>query len=66
MNVELTNAEQTVLLETLRDRLGTLREQIHHATISTFTEELKAKKELLNELIRKLESQVGSAVRTVV
>lgn len=58
--MKLTEAERTLLLEVLIDRMGSLGEQIHHATISTFTDELKAKKELLNELIRKLEIETDS------
>jgi len=60
MNLELNDTERRLLQEILIDRLGTLRAQIHHATISTFKDKLKANKELLNELIRKLEMVTDS------
>lgn len=53
MNINLTEPEREYLLEILRDSLGTLHEQIYHSTTSTFTDMLKGKEALLNEIIRK-------------
>jgi hypothetical protein len=63
MRVELTDAERVFLLEMMQDRLGTLREQIHHATISTFNEQLRATETLLRGLIDKVDA-AGCAVET--
>lgn len=59
MTLELSDPERELLLEILRDRLGTLREQVYHSTTSTFTEELKQKRELLKEIINRLETEAG-------
>ncbi len=52
--IELSEAERDALLGVLRDRLGTMREQVHHSDTSTFREELKAEAALLQVLIAKL------------
>ncbi len=52
--LELTEAERDALLEVLKDRLGTMREQVHHSDTTTFREELKAEAGLLQVLIAKL------------
>ena len=56
MTLELTADEQDFLLEILRDRLGSLREQVHHSMTSKFTDHLKAKEALLKGLIAKVEA----------
>ena len=60
MNLELTNEEREFLLTVLRDRLGTLREQVHHATVSTFKDDLKAQEETFRTLIERLEAGEAS------
>ena len=56
MNIEITERERELLLEILRDRLGTLREQIHHARTFRFRDMLKDMQQVLRRLIEKLES----------
>lgn len=56
MSLELTESEREFLLEILQDRLGSLREQVHHSRTSTFTDQLKAKEELLRRLIEKVQA----------
>ncbi|NOX54197.1 MAG: hypothetical protein GXP27_07090 [Planctomycetes bacterium] len=56
MNIEITEREGELLLEILRDRLGTLREQIHHARTFRFRDMLKDMQQVLRRLIEKLES----------
>ena len=60
MALELTDAEREFLLEILRDRLGTLREQVYHSTTSTFTDELKQREESLRGIIQKIEVEQDS------
>lgn len=52
--VELTEAERDALLGVLKDRLGTMREQVYHSDTTTFREELKAEAAMLQVLIAKL------------
>jgi hypothetical protein len=54
MNVELTTDEREFLSAVLRERLGDLKGQIHHATISTFSERLRAEECLVIDLIDRL------------
>ena len=56
MNLELTSIERDILLETLNERLGELREQVYHATTSTFKDELKERERTLKRLIAKCEA----------
>ncbi|HID22308.1 MAG TPA: hypothetical protein EYP14_07895 [Planctomycetaceae bacterium] len=56
MNIEITDRERELLLDILRDRLGTLREQIHHARTFRFREMLKDMQQVLKELIEKLDA----------
>jgi len=55
MTLELTDAEREFLLEILRDRLGTLREQVYHSSTSKFTDKLKELENLLRGIIQKVE-----------
>lgn len=56
MRLELTEPEQTLLLEELKDRLGTIREEIYHSETYDFTEELRRKEAVLRGLIEKIET----------
>jgi hypothetical protein len=53
MNQELTEKEQTYLVELLRERLGTQREQIYHSDTSAFKDQMKEEAALLRSLIAK-------------
>ena len=59
MTLELTDAEREFLLDTLKDRLGTLRQQIHHSMTSTFTDQLKETEILMRGLIDKVEASTS-------
>jgi hypothetical protein len=61
MTLELTAAEREFLLEILKDRLGSLKEQVHHSRTSTFTDQLKEKEVVLVGMIAKAEA-AGSSV----
>ena len=63
MNVDLnlTHAEQILLLDVVRERLGEVREQVHHSTTSTFTDGLKDTEAMLRRIIGKLEHASESA-----
>jgi hypothetical protein len=62
MKLELTEAEHELTLYVLQNRLGELRQEIHHSTVSTFTDQLKEKEVLLKGLIGKLGSAQSSGV----
>jgi hypothetical protein len=53
MNQELTEKEQTYLVELLKERLGTQREQIYHTDTSTFKDQMKEEAAILRSLIAK-------------
>ena len=53
--LHLTEAERTLLLDVLRERLGELREQVHHSMTSTFTDGLKDTEAMLRRIIEQLE-----------
>jgi hypothetical protein len=55
MRLELTSEEVALLLEELKERLGTIREEVYHSNTYDFTEQLKRKESLLRTLIDKLE-----------
>jgi len=61
MTLELAADEQNFLLEILRYRLGSLREQVHHSMTSTFTDQLKEREVLLKGIIEKVEAAGDSA-----
>jgi hypothetical protein len=54
MNLNLDAADRDLLLMVLEDRLGTLREQVHHSMTSTFTDQLKETETRLRRLIERL------------
>jgi len=54
MNLELTDAERVLVLNVLEDRMGELREEIHHSQVSNFTDELKQREEMLRAIMQKL------------
>ena len=54
MNVELSSAEREFLIDVLKDRLGTMREQVYHADEPRFKDELRASKGVLESVIKKL------------
>jgi DNA-binding transcriptional MocR family regulator len=55
MKIELNDVEREYLLSQLRDHYGTLRGQVHHVTITKFSEQLKGQINLIKGLIDKLE-----------
>jgi len=57
MNQELTKKEQNYLLDLLKERLGTQREQIYHTDTSTFKDEMKEEEAILRSLIVKFSSE---------
>ncbi len=52
--LELTTEEVQALVELLDARLGEMSEEIHHATVSSFKEQLRERRDLLRALRRKL------------
>ncbi len=60
MTIDLTPEERDMLLDILRDRLGTLREEIHHSMVSTFTDELKQREKALRSLVLRLEPETAT------
>ena len=61
MNAELATDEREFLADVLRERLGNLKAQIHHATISTFSERLRAEERLVTDLIDRLSAPETAA-----
>lgn len=59
MNLEVTDLEKEMLVEILQDRLGSLREEIHHSMTSSFTDDLKRKEKMLKGVLDKLGAQPG-------
>ena len=57
MNLELTDVEREFLLSLLQDRLGELREEIHHSRVADFTAQLKTTEQCVRGLIGKLGPQ---------
>lgn len=53
-NMELDKEERELLIAILEDRLGTLREQIYHAEVPAFKDELRRTRHLLAEMILRL------------
>lgn len=56
MSIELADSERELLLELLQTRWGELREEIHHARLSGFKDELRTRQDFLKGLIEKLEA----------
>ncbi len=55
MPIELTVEEITEVQQLLRDRLGELSEEIHHADLSDFRTQLKKRRIVLQSILEKLE-----------
>ncbi|MEX0937189.1 MAG: hypothetical protein WDZ59_04960 [Pirellulales bacterium] len=53
--IELTTRERELLRDVVRDRIGSLREQIHHTTVSHFHDDLKDTEAVLRSVVDKLE-----------
>jgi hypothetical protein len=53
--MELSQEERRVLVDVLQDRLGSMREQVYHADTSTYRDELKRERDILQSLIKKFE-----------
>lgn len=56
MKLELTAAECGLILHVLQNRLGELRQEVCHSTVSKFKDQLKESEELLKSAIHKLET----------
>ncbi len=56
MNLELTDVEREFLLSLLKDRLGELKEEIHHSRVADFTAQLKTMEQCVRGLIGKLDT----------
>jgi hypothetical protein len=61
VNVELTEEERTLLLETLRGVLGELRSEIYKTEAFDYKEALKARETALTGLINRFEGDLSSA-----
>ncbi len=55
MPIELSPEEISELRQVLKDRLGELSEEIHHADVTDFRSQLKNRKSLLQGILEKLE-----------
>jgi hypothetical protein len=53
MKQELTLKEQAYLVDLLKERLGTQREQIYHTDTSSFKDQMKEEAAILRSLIAK-------------
>ncbi|MEO0274999.1 MAG: hypothetical protein ABIM18_08020 [candidate division WOR-3 bacterium] len=58
MDLHLNEIEMAVLKEVLRDRILELRGEIRKADDSVFKEELRKKKEILKEILKKLGEEI--------
>ena len=56
MTLELSDAEQTLLLELLRNELGRLKGEIYKTEAADFKEQLKERESHLEAIIGRLES----------
>jgi len=56
MPIELSPAEQALLLETLQEELGRLKAEINRTETRDFKETLKAREEVLVAIIGRLEA----------
>jgi hypothetical protein len=57
--LDLSDQEHEMLKELLRERLGTLREEIHHSETFYYRDELKKEKMVLYQLSVRVESSSG-------
>ena len=58
MSLHLTRQERELLIDVLEGRHGDLRQQIHHSSVSKFTDELKETETVIKSLIEKLNAEV--------
>jgi hypothetical protein len=56
--MELSEEECRVLVDLLKDRFGSLKEEIYHTETSSYRDQLHQQRDLLESLIRKLESLI--------
>jgi hypothetical protein len=61
MLVEMTRREVEELEAVLRERLAELSQEIYHAEVSDFHDELKERKAVLEGALKKLEAAIGKA-----
>lgn len=55
MQLEITNDECDELVRVLKERLGELREEVYHADVSTYHDQLKEREARMKALLAKLE-----------
>lgn len=55
LHIEITEDECREMAQVLAERMGELSEEIHHASVSTFRDQLRARKVRLQALLEKLE-----------
>jgi hypothetical protein len=60
-NTELTlnGTERELLVDILTDRLGTLREEVYHSTVSSFKDQLKEREVVLRGILERLGAPAG-------
>ena len=56
MHLQLSESEKTFVTEMVRTRIGEVRQEIHHAMVSTYKAKLKETEVLLKGLLEKLEA----------
>ena len=61
MRVELTPDEIELLLDTIKETLGTIREEVHHADDHSVAAELKREEALAKSIVAKLSSASSKA-----
>ena len=63
MHLQLNQAQYELVFEILHSRLDELRQEIRHANVSTYTEQLKETQALLKSVIHQMEipNSVGNA-----
>ncbi len=59
--LQLSAEERNLLVEVLSSRIGELRQEIHHSTVSTFTDQLKQTEILMKGLLAKVQSADAKA-----
>jgi hypothetical protein len=56
MNLELTESEREFMLELLQSRWNELKQEMHHARVSSFKDQLKATEACLQSVLDKLQT----------
>jgi hypothetical protein len=59
ITLSLSSSERELLVDILSDRLGTLREEVYHSSISTYKDALKAREVVLRGIIDRLATPAG-------